>query len=89
MNKIAGYTAPVPVRQRAVVDALNFSDIESVVARCEPEQLRDLLDAAEDVARSSAYPYLARTARLVLTYGRQAMPEYFAPDLNGTLPDAG
>ena len=81
----------VPVRPRPqqtaqVLNVMASNDLGSVrgiVVRAKGAFLRNLLDAAQDVAEGSEWSELRALAQGILEAARIAHPDYFDPTLKG------
>ena len=80
----------LPVRSHArhisnVITAMSYGDVAGIVRRARGAYLRQLVDAARDVAQQCEWPDLRKTAEQIVTASRVSHPEYWDPTLRGAL----
>ncbi len=81
-------TSPLPIRPRVrhisnVITAMSYGDVAEMVRRARGAYLRQLLDAAQDVAESSEWPALRVTAEEIVAASHVSHPEYWDATLRG------
>lgn len=74
--------------QRKVVSKMikttgNVIELENMVANARGNRLREILDAARDVARQSDRAELRQIAQIIVNASRRSHPEYWDPTLRG------
>ena len=62
---------------------LHPAEIENMVANARGNRLREILDAARDVAKQSDRADLQRTAQMIVNASRRSHPEYWDATLRG------
>ena len=83
-------TSSLPIRPRVrhistVITAMSYGDVAEIVRKARGAYLRQLLDAAQDVAESSEWPDVRQTAEQIVAASRVSHPEYWDPTLRGAV----
>ena len=78
----------LPIRPRVrhistVISAMSFGEVAEMVRRARGAYLRQLVDAARDVAEQSESPMLRQAAIDIVAASRTSHPEYWDPTLRG------
>lgn len=78
-------TSSLPVRPRvgAVLPAMSYGQVAERVRRARGAYLRQIVDAARDVAEQSESASLRQTAEAIIAASRVSHPEYWDPSLRG------
>ena len=81
-------TTSLPIRPRVryisnVITAMSYGEVAEMVRKARGAYLRQLVDAARDVAEQSEWPDLRQTAEQIVAASRVSHPEYWDATLRG------